>query len=189
MRIFEVNYQNAKITTKFSDIDQTYEIAQRAISKATELGVIKGYTDGTYRPNEKMTRAEFMKIIAAYVEVMGEEENVKGLEVKDEDAIWLYKNSSNKNHWAVSYVTLLTRLNMTSVKNDKNLRLDDTITRAEVAQLCNFYLFRAPVKVTSSTKTSFSDVSRSHKLFADIVEATRDSHDVLVNIDGKEIGK
>ena len=189
MRIFEVNYQNAKITTKFSDIDQTYEIAQRAISKATELGVIQGYTDGTYRPNEKMTRAEFMKIIAAYVEVIGDDENVKGLEVKDEDAIWLYKNSSKKNHWAISYVTLLSRLNMTSVRKDKNLRLDDIITRAEVAQLCNYYLFRAPVKVTSSTKTGFTDVSRNHKLFADIVEATRESHDVLVNVDGKEIGK
>ena len=187
MRIFNVNYQNAKITNKYSDIDQTYDIAQRAISKATELGVIKGYTDGTYRPNEKMTRAEFMKIIASYVEVLGEDEN--GLEVKDEEAIWLYKNSSNKNHWAVPYVTLLSRLNMTSVRKDKNLRLDDTITRAEVAQLCNFYLFRAPVKVTSNTKTDFSDVTRSHKLFADIVEATRDTHDVLVDEEGRETGK
>ena len=50
------------------------------------------------------------------------------------------------------------------------------ITRAEVAQLVNLYLLRAPADVDSKTKTGFTDVSRKHKLFADIVEATREAH-------------
>ena len=78
---------------------------------------------------------------------------------------------------------------MTSVRKERNQRLDDVITRAEVAQLCNFYQFRAPVRVTSSTKTSFSDVSRNHKLYGDIVEATRATHDVYVDEEGRETGK
>ena len=92
-----------------------------------------------------------------------------------------------KEHWALNYVTLLTRLNMTpvSVKN-KDLRLNDEITRAEVAQLINFYAFRAPAKITSSTKVQFSDVSKSHELFADIIEATRDTHSFSITEEGLE---
>ena len=79
---------------------------------------------------------------------------------------------------------------MTSVSaSEKDLRLEKDITRAEVAQLCNFYLFRAPAKVNSNTKIDFTDVSRSHKLFADIIEATRDEHEFTVTEDGRERAK
>ena len=79
---------------------------------------------------------------------------------------------------------------MTSASSkEKDLRVDDIITRAEVAQLCNYFLFRAPAKVTSSTNISFTDVSRSHKLIGDIVEATRESHSYMVTEDGKEVIK
>ena len=50
---------------------------------------------------------------------------------------------------------------MTSVsKSNKDLRLNDQITRAEVAQLVNFYSFRAPAKLSASTRTNFTDVSK-----------------------------
>ena len=74
-------------------------------------------------------------------------------------------------------------------ESETNLRLDDPITRAEVAQLVNFYLLRAPAKVTASTKTQFPDVNRSHKLFADIVEATRESHNYSITEEGKEVAE
>ena len=62
-----------------------------------------------------------------------------------------------------------------SEENDE-LELDEEITRAEVAQLVNFYLLRAPANVTSKTKSGFDDVSKRHELFADIIEATREAH-------------
>ena len=65
--------------------------------------------------------------------------------------------------------------------------MDTEITRAEVAQLVNFYLFRAPAEVNSKTKTAFSDVYKNHKLFADIVEATRPAHTYTLTLDGKEV--
>ncbi len=183
MRIFEVDYTRVtRITTKYDDLDETYEEAQKAITKATELGVINGYPDGSYRPNDKMTRAEFMKIIASYIETAAD---VKGLEIKD-DEVWLYKNSKRNDHWAIAEVTLLSRLNMTDVATNKNLRLDDEITRAEVAQLCNYYLFRAPAVINSKTKYDFIDVDKNHKLVGDIVEATRAEHEFRITEDGKE---
>ena len=188
LRIFGENYTNVKtITTKYSDIEDTYYVARQAITKATQLNIMSGYPDGSFKPNGKMTRAEFMRVIASYV---AESADKKGLELKDTDALVIYKNTSNKNHWSNPYVTLLARLNMTNASSkEKDLRVDETITRAEVAQLCNFYLFRAPAKVTSSTNMQFTDVNRSHKLIGDIVEATRESHSYMVTSDGKEVIK
>jgi len=186
-RIFGIKISSTNITTKYSDINQTYPEAQKAITAATDLGIINGYEDGTYRPNNKMTRAEFMKIIASYIDIAGSKAGVKGLEVKEDANIKVYKNPYDKNHWAVDYITLLVRLNMTSVsENDKNLRLNDQITRAEVAQLVNYFSLRAPAKTTTATKTQFIDVSRTHPLYEDIVEATRDTHKYCITNDGKE---
>lgn len=190
---------NVTITSVYPDLDQTYLEAQKAIVAATQYNLINGYTDGYYRPNQKMTRAEFMKIIARYIE---EYEGVDGLEIKNiEDLVKLYKDpvpryavggTTVNYHWAIEEVTLLTRLNMTSASDDKNLRLDEGITRAEVAQLVNFFLLRAPAEVSAKTTTEFSDLytgKKRHKLFADIVEATREAHDFTITEDGTEIAE
>ena len=159
------------------------------------MGLINGYTDGSYRPNNKMTKAEFMKIIASYVEVKAEEDNIKGLEVKDDTRlIKVYKNSTNvymtgktsvEDHWAINYVTLLARINMTPVSSShKNLGLDEEITRAEVAQLINYFLLRAP---QDGGKTQFSDVYKNHKLYGDILEATIPTHSFTLTHEGTEV--
>jgi len=196
-RIFGIDTSGTKIESVFPDLNQTYEEAQKAIVAATKLGLINGYTDGTYRPNNKMTKAEFMKIIASYIEANAEEEDIRGLEVKEDTNIKIYKNpkamyvtgsTTVNTHWASNWVTLLARLNMTPVSSsNKNLELDEQITRAEVAQLVNFYLLRAPADVSSSTKTQFSDVSKKHDLFEDIVEATRPEHTYTITLEGYEL--
>ena len=191
---------NVKVTSVYPDLDQTYEEAQKAIIAATSYGIINGYTDGYYRPNQTMTRAEFMKIIAKFIELNAEDDGISGLEIKDiEDSVKLYKDpvlryavngTTVSNHWAIEEVSLLVRLNMTAVDSkNKNLRLDEGITRAEVAQLVNFFLLRAPAEVSSKTTTAFSDVSKKHDLFADIIEATRKSHDFTITEDGTEIAE
>ena len=186
-RIYGLNYKSTKVTNVFSDLDQTYVEAQKAIIASTKAGLISGYTDGTFRPNEKMTRAEFMKILACMIEKQANEDEIEGLEVKDlENTIKVYADSTRYyivdgkkiySHWALEEVSLLARLNMTplSEENDE-IELDEEITRAEVAQLVNFYLLRAPANVTSKTKSGFDDVNKRHELFADIIEATREAH-------------
>lgn len=191
---------NVKITSVYPDLDETYLEAQKAILAATSYGIINGYTDGYYRPNKTMTRAEFMKILAKFVEINAEDNGIDGLQIKDvEDTIKLYKDPQGKYavngqlisvHWAIEEVSLLARLNMTPVSSkNKDLRMDEGITRAEVAQLVNFFLLRAPAEVTSRTSTQFSDVSKKHDLFADIVEATRKAHDFTITEDGTEIAE
>lgn len=48
-------------TTYFSDIEGHW--AEDNIIVAQQLGLIKGYPDGTFRPNEHMTRAEVVSLI------------------------------------------------------------------------------------------------------------------------------
>ena len=94
-------------------------------------------------------------------------------------------STSTEAHWAVPYVTLLARINMTPVSSThKNLGLDEEITRAEVAQLVNFYLLRAPAE---EGKVQFTDVPRNHKLYADILEATMPAHTYTLTNEGTEV--
>ena len=193
-RIYGLNYKNEKVTNVFTDLDETYLEAQKAIVAASEAGLINGYTSGKFKPNESMTRAEFIKILACMIEETAEEEEIEGLEVKDvENNVKVYADSTRYyivdgkkiySHWALEEVTLLARLNMLPLTADEEeLELDEEITRAEVAQLVNFYLLRAPASVNSKTKSGFEDVSKKHDLFADIIEATREEHTFSMNED------
>ena len=193
-RIFGISTIYDSNTYAFPDLNETYLEARKAVIAATKYGLIQGYPDGTYKPNKSMTRGEFITILARQIE----EEYGEGFEVKDEESsIKVYKDktriyyiSENEYydaHWSIAYATLLARLNMTPLTEDStNLRVDAPITRAEVAQLVNLYLLRAPAEVSSSTKVSFPDVSKRHELFADIVEATRKAHTYSITEDGTE---
>lgn len=194
-RIFGISTKYDSNTYAFPDLNETYLEARKAVIAATAHGLIEGYPDGTYKPKKKMTRGEFITILARQVE----EELGEGFEIKDESSlIKVYKDKTKiyyisgteyyDSHWSLPYATLLARLNMTSLSEDeRNLRLDAPITRAEVAQLVNFYLLRAPADVTSSTKSGFPDVNKKHDLFADIIEATRKAHSYSYAEDGHEI--
>ncbi len=196
-RIFGISTAYTASEFDFPDLDETYVEARRAIRAARAYGLITGYSDGTFKPNSTMTIGEFMTIIARQIE----EDEGEGFEIKDEnESIKIYKDKtrvyyiSDKEmydaHWAAQYATLLCRLNMTPVRaKETNLRLGNAITRAEVAQLVNFYLLRAPAKVTRTTLIRFPDVSRNHKLIGDIIEATRETHTYSINEDGKEIAE
>jgi hypothetical protein len=194
-RIFGISTDYASYQSNYSDLNETYPEARNAIVAATAYGLLNGYPDGSYKPNEPMTRACFMAVIARRIEI--ENDDVRGLEIKDEDtSLKVYKDSTRQyivngqsvgQHWALNEVTLLARLNMTAVsKSNTSLRLDDRITRAEVAQLMNFYLLRAPAKTSYSNIGLFMDVSSAHPLYSDIVEATQGAHDFSITSDGRE---
>ena len=79
---------------------------------------------------------------------------------------------------ANKYVTLLNRLNLTPISEENpDLDIEGKITRAEVAQLCNLYLMRAPVYDDGKIELPFEDVDKDTELWGDIVEATRPSHE------------
>ena len=205
-RIYGLDYRNiTRISTKYTDIGDTYYEAQQAITAATEAGLINGYQEDngtfTFRPNGEMTKAEFIKILACMIQESAEDEGIEGLEIKElEDLVKVYDDTKKYymvegkrvyTHWALEEVTFLARLNMLPFLTEDHpyFTLDEKITRAEVAQLVNAYLLRAPADVTTRTMIQFTDVSRRHALIGDIIEATRDAHTFSVTTDATEVDK
>lgn len=58
------SYANEKSTSKivFTDVSDDY-FAKAQIEEFINAGIIEGYEDGTFRPNNSVTRAEFVKIV------------------------------------------------------------------------------------------------------------------------------
>ena len=59
--------------TDFTDMNDV-EWAQEAVDSLCKKNILRGYEDGTFRPNEKITREEFVAIIVRYLGIDG---NVK----------------------------------------------------------------------------------------------------------------
>lgn len=58
-----IGLSGTQTTTKFSDVPTSHR-SSGYIQAAVEAGVINGYTDGTFRPNEKVTRGQMAAFIA-----------------------------------------------------------------------------------------------------------------------------
>ena len=99
-----------------------------AISTTANVGWITGYPDGTYRPNNYITRAEFATIAARFLSEEYDGENM----FTDIDGHWAaeYINRAARAGWITGYAGLF--------------RPDDYITRAEAVTLINRMLDRAP---------------------------------------------
>ena len=69
----------------FSDIEDHW--AKNEIKSLTEKGLIEGYLDGTFRPNNDITRAEFMTLINRAL-VYIEEDTISFSDVSPDD--WFY---------------------------------------------------------------------------------------------------
>jgi hypothetical protein len=189
-RIYGINVSGTLVVgNEFTDLDDTYTEAQKAIVACSRLGIITGFPDGSYKPNDNITNAEFMKILASFVEFNADQNDVSGLYVKPiQELVKIYKNPSKaltEEHWAIPYVTLLERLKMLPLSDkDLDLRLDEPITRAEVCRLACLYLLRGPQEKGAS---QFIDVTSKHKLYGYIIEATLPEHQCYYTSDGTEI--
>jgi len=80
------------ISCAFTDLSQNHW-AYDAVEKMVDNNVISGYTDGTFRPNAEITRAEFATIL------------VKTLEIKNKNTIVEFEDVEGK-HWAEEFIDL-----------------------------------------------------------------------------------
>ncbi|MBD3360992.1 hypothetical protein GF366_04295 [Candidatus Peregrinibacteria bacterium] len=55
--------------TPYSDIEQ-YAWYKKYVAYATSIGLVEGYTDGTFRPYQPITRAEFSKLAVLLLEIL-----------------------------------------------------------------------------------------------------------------------
>lgn len=117
-------------TTQNDYADVTQEAwYNNAIATMTNAGILKGYEDGTFRPDASITRAEFAAIAARFDR--GAAETGSGF-------------SDTAGHWAEAEICRAVSLGWIQGYEDGTFRPDQPITRAEVMTIVNRMLDRAP---------------------------------------------
>lgn len=87
----------------FSDMAQTENTAL-----TEKLGIIEGYSDGTFKPDENITRAETVKILVKALNLSDEDimsygTSKSGVVAETSEGELTFKDVS-KNHWAYDYI-------------------------------------------------------------------------------------
>lgn len=144
----------------FTDVDVSAWYAD-AVRQMTGFGLVNGYTNGTFKPNAKITRAEFVAILSRL----------------PHDAIGTDKsfNDVPKTNWA--YDAVQTALAQGWISAGTNFRPNAPITRAETVTILNRVLGRQADKQTIYTSDGIRvmpDVPDTHWAYWDMLEATTD---------------
>lgn len=133
----EAREQYNKTTTSYSDIKDGAWCC-RAVATLTNAGVINGYTDGTFRPNAPITRAELATIIARFAKL---DVNTKTF-------------SDINGHWAQKNIELAAGNGWINGYEDGTFRPNNNITRAETFAMINRVLDRQTESVSDLLPTS-----------------------------------
>ena len=122
----DVRDKNLTRSNLFSDVSRG-DWYNTAISTMAVLGILDGYSDGTFRPNEPITRAEFAAIAARF------DENAASGSASFSDL---------SGHWAASEISKAYQNGWVTGYSDGTFRPDRSITRAEAVTLINRVLER-----------------------------------------------
>ena len=79
-RVFDDVDINASTKNTIKDFNTIADVYQNHILKAYQLGILNGYTDGTFKATGKATRAEALKILSVMNEVMNAPEPIEPAE-------------------------------------------------------------------------------------------------------------
>ena len=121
-----------KTDNRYSDVKST-DWYNNAISTLSNMGIIDGYPDGSFRPNAGITRAEFAKIAVSFFKDYASET------IGDR-----FTDISGK--WYTTYINLAAELAIVNGYPDGTFRPENKITRAEAMQIVNNTLRRTPHK-------------------------------------------
>ena len=144
----------------FTDVDVSAWYAD-AVRQMTGFGLVNGYTNGTFKPNAKITRAEFVAILS----------RLPHTDIGTDKSF----NDVPKTNWA--YTAVQTALAQGWISAGTNFRPNAPITRAETVTILNRVLGRQADKQTIYTSDGIRvmpDVPDTHWAYWDMLEATTD---------------
>lgn len=178
----ERNMTRAEVTTMFArllteqiDSNKTYantftdvpssHWASDYIGYMQQFGIITGYTDGTFRPDAPVTRAEFAAIASRFEKLT---EGTKSFsDVPD-------------GYWAAKYINFAATRGWVTGYSDGTFKPENYITRAEVAAVACRLLDRTAdqsyVRSHLDDLRTFNDVPESHWAYWYVMEAAN-GHD------------
>ncbi|WP_277251144.1 S-layer homology domain-containing protein [Peptoniphilus vaginalis] len=159
--------------TKFSDASNDWY--SKAINYVVGMGLISGYPNGTFKPNESITRAEFAQMISGYVKKRAEfEKDISGNFKNEKSSTADFKDV--KDHWAKDAIDKLYGNKNVTGYPDGSFKPNAKITRAEAVTILNSVFNRNTNKsslnnVNTSSLNKFSDVSEGFWAYYNILDA------------------
>jgi len=174
-RLLEDTNKYVPAWPRFSDVGPLSWYSQ-AVNYLAQVGILRGYPDGAFRPHATITRAEFSAIMTRFFET----QNIQAHSFTD----------VSDTHWAVHYINVAYSRDWVRGFGDGTFRPDHDITRAEAITIINRALGRVPnpetIRNSLDGHTVFTDLSSSHWAFYEIMEASV-SHEFVIDTDGNEV--
>ena len=106
---------------QFTDLDDTHW-AFRSINSLCEIGVVDGFTDGSFRPNDNITREQFIKMIVTAFK--WETDNVSDVPAFDDLTI---------EHWSNSYINTAKNKKVITGMGNNMFGVGSNISRQDAA--------------------------------------------------------
>ncbi|WP_256758639.1 S-layer homology domain-containing protein [Cohnella sp. WQ 127256] len=116
---FAVLIVDNKTNVPYLDISKHW--AEANITQAVQQGIVKGYPDGTFKPNGAITRAEFSVMLANALKLTGE------------DAVASFSDEAEIGAWAKDAIARTVASSIILGYTDGSFRPNANITRAELA--------------------------------------------------------
>ncbi len=144
-----VEYEGAKVEVSILVDDSIYKDvkssfwAYPSIQYLNTRGLIKGYPDGTFKPNNTITRAEAATIIARALDLK-KTTNPSFKDVKS-------------THYAYNEIAAVAEKGILTGREAGSFSPDGKLTRAEMATI-----LKRAYQLTGTTTAKFSDVSTKH---------------------------
>lgn len=178
----ERNMTRAEVTTMFArllteqiEADKTYSSTFNDVAKdcwaanyigyMQQFGIVTGYTDGSFRPNAPVTRAEFAAIASRFEKLTQGSKSFT--DVPD-------------THWAVKYINFAATRGWVTGYADGTFKPEHSITRAEVAAVTCRLLERSAdqtyIRSHIGELRTFADMTESHWAYWYAMEAAN-GHD------------
>ena len=147
------------LSVQFSDVT-AQAWYYNAVAELTKSGVIRGYEDGTFRPDQAITRAEFTAIAARFAKISTD----RTVDFSDVSVnMWYYDavRTAISYGWVTGY-------------EDGTFRPEQSIARGETATTVNRMLARIPDlnAINQGAGTRFADVGSGYWGFYEVTEAT-----------------
>ena len=157
---------------QFSDVSSKAWYAKAVNALAAE-GILNGYSDGTFRPKNQMTRAALVTVL----------QRLSGLTASGAPDF----TDVRPSHWAYEAIALAQEMKWVVGYSDGSFRPNKAVTRAEVVTVLNRYLDRIPDKAAIEAAPElrfFPDVQPGNWFYYDVMEASN-THTVSVSESGE----
>ena len=143
---------------KFNDISNDYW-AKNEVNYLASKGLFNGYEDGTFRPENPITRAEVATILVRSNSDIKQKLKKVFPDIDD-------------SHWASKYIEKAAELGYMLGYEDGSFKPDQVITRGETVVTLN-RIYRNPcnLKETNNSKILFTDLDKNNWAYNDIVKA------------------